>query len=66
MARLTVDEQLERALEMIDELNEKLKKPAEWGNCIRGCEPAYLDKEGFCSPACHVGAPRGKYVTVAA
>lgn len=35
----------------------------EWGNCIRGCPPSYLDREGFCSPACHVGAPRGEFVT---
>lgn len=54
---------------LIQELEDarlELKQPPEWGNCIRGCEPAYLDREGFCSPACHVGAPRGKYVTVAA
>ena len=37
----------------------------EWGNCRRGCPPAYL-VEGFCSPACKMGAPRGEYVTVKA
>lgn len=35
-----------------------------WGNCKRGCPPAYLVR-GFCSPACEKGAPRGEYVTVA-
>lgn len=35
-----------------------------WGNCLRGCPPAYLDKEGFCSPACKLGFPRGEYVTL--
>lgn len=34
-----------------------------WGNCRRGCPPAYLDNKGFCSPACHMGAPRGEFVT---
>lgn len=35
----------------------------EWGNCARGCPPAYL-VGGFCSPACALGAPRGEFVTV--
>lgn len=37
----------------------------EWGNCRRGCPSAYL-VDGFCSPACKLGAPRGEFVTVAA
>jgi hypothetical protein len=35
-----------------------------WGNCRRGCPPSYLDRYGYCSPACHVGAPRGEFVTL--
>jgi hypothetical protein len=65
MARLSVEEQLEAAEEQIDDLNRQLVKPVPWGNCIRGCQPSYLDKQGFCSPACHVGAPRGEFVTLA-
>jgi len=47
------------------QLHDLMFVPAtKWGNCRRGCEPAYLDKDGFCSPACKLGAPRGKFVTV--
>jgi len=42
----------------------ELKQPPEWGHCRRGCAPSYLDRAGFCSPACHLGAPKGKFVTV--
>ena len=40
------------------------KNVCEWGHCRRGCPPSYLDEDGFCSPACHVGAPRGEFVTL--
>jgi hypothetical protein len=46
------------------DLREALDKPPEWGNCRRGCQESYLDPEGFCSPACHLGAPKGKWVTL--
>lgn len=36
-----------------------------WGNCMRGCPPAFLNEAGFCSPACVLGAPRGEFVTEA-
>jgi hypothetical protein len=49
------------------ELNLRMFIPAtKWGNCKRGCPPAYLDEDDFCSPACKMGAPRGQYVTVTA
>ena len=51
-------------IEELEEAREELKQPPEWGNCRRGCSPAYLDREGFCSPACAMGAPRGEFVTV--
>jgi hypothetical protein len=35
-----------------------------WGPCRRGCPPSYLDSEGYCSPACALGAPRGEFVTL--
>jgi len=41
------------------------KRPPEWGNCRRGCEPSYLDTEGFCSPSCAMGGQRGEYYSVA-
>lgn len=44
----------------------KFVPATKWGGCRRGCSDAYLDQDGFCSPACHVGAPKGKFVTVAA
>lgn len=53
---------------LIDELEEarmELKQPPEWGNCRRGCPPAFLDRDGYCSPACALGAPRGEFVTLA-
>jgi hypothetical protein len=39
-------------------------RPPVWGNCRRGCPPSYLDQDGYCSPACHLGAPRGEFVTI--
>jgi len=51
-------------IDELEEAREELKQPPEWGNCKRGCPPAYLDREGFCSPACKLGAPRGEFVTV--
>lgn len=66
MSRLTVDERLDIALNELEEARVELKLPPEWGNCRRGCAPSYLDKAGYCSPACHRGAPKGKFVTVAA
>jgi hypothetical protein len=41
----------------------ELASAARWGNCRRGCPPSYVDGAGYCSPACHVGAPRGEFVT---
>jgi hypothetical protein len=62
----TMIEKLERENHRLrQELHSRIYTPAtEWGNCRRGCPPAYLDKGGFCSPACALGAPRGKFVTV--
>lgn len=60
-----LEESLKFTTQELEDARKELKQPPEWGNCIRGCEAAYLDRQGFCSPACHVGAPRGKYVTVA-
>lgn len=48
--------------EQYDNAQRKFGRPP-WGNCLRGCPPSYLDREGFCSPACKLGAPRGEYVT---
>lgn len=33
-----------------------------WGNCRRGCSPSYLNKNGYCSPNCERGWPRGEFV----
>jgi len=44
-------------------LDKKFIPATTWGNCKRGCAPAYLDKDGFCSPACAMGAPKGEFVT---
>ena len=67
---------IEEALDEIDRLNDRLDTALneleearlaspEWGNCKRGCAPAYLDENGFCSPACAMGAPKGEFVTYA-
>ncbi len=64
MPELTVDERLELALRELEDARWELKQPPEWGNCKRGCPPSYLDQEGFCSPACARGAPKGEFVTV--
>lgn len=58
-----LEERLGTTLRELDDANLLLQQPPEWGNCRRGCSPAYLDREGFCSPACHWGAPKGRYVT---
>jgi hypothetical protein len=47
-----------------DLATEQSRQP-EWGICRRGCPPAFLNQDGFCSPACVLGAPRGKFVTEA-
>jgi hypothetical protein len=69
----TLSEQIENLKESLEtttgELEDarlELKEPPEWGNCRRGCPASYLDRDGFCSPACVVGAPRGQYVTAVA
>lgn len=56
--------QLENTRDELQEAREALALPPAWGDCRRGCPPAFLDREGFCSPACVLGAPRGQYVTV--
>lgn len=56
-------ERLETTLQELEDARLALARPPEWGNCRRGCTPAYLDRAGFCSPACHWGAPKGRYVT---
>jgi len=55
--------ELEEELEEIDE-GEKIDPDPEWGNCRRGCPPAFINSRGFCSPACAMGAPRGEFVTL--
>jgi hypothetical protein len=58
-----LEDELLAAEERIEELKAELAQPPKWGNCRRGCPESYLDREGFCSPACKLGAPRGKWVT---
>lgn len=31
------------------------QREPEWGNCRRGCPPAYLNNNGYCSMACELG-----------
>lgn len=57
-------EELHEVKEARDSLQAQLAGGPEWGNCRRGCPPSYLDQEGFCSPACRLGFPRGEYVTL--
>ena len=65
-----LERELDKAEDHIEalqtDLREALDKPPEWGNCKRGCQESYLDPEGFCSPACHLGAPKGRWVTLGA
>lgn len=64
---LSADAAAEKDSDKINELEEKLEERRagpEWGNCKRGCPPSYLDRDGYCSPACKLGFPRGEYVTV--
>lgn len=58
------DESLETTRQELEDARLEAAKPPEWGNCKRGCPPAYIDSEGFCSPACKLGAPRGEFVTL--
>lgn len=58
-----LEERLETTLKELEDANNLLTLPPDWGNCRRGCPPSYLDRQGFCSPACHWGAPKGRYVT---
>lgn len=60
----SLEEQVTDLEDANERIQERYARP-EWGNCCRGCPPSYLDREGFCSPACHVGAPRGEFVTLA-
>lgn len=58
-----------RLQDKIDELEDLVlemreKKPI-WGSCRAGCADSYLDPEGYCSPACHYGAPRGLHPVMA-
>lgn len=67
MDDVTTIEELEVRIEDLEaelKVAEHAAKHPSWGDCKRGCLPSYLDREGFCSPACHVGAPRGQYVTL--
>lgn len=68
----TWESEIERAEEVssttmheLEDARLELSKGPSWGNCRCGCPPSYLDRDGFCSPACHLGAPRGRYVTLA-
>lgn len=38
--------------------DEALAREPEYGNCIRGCLPSYLNNNGFCSPNCELGYSR--------
>jgi hypothetical protein len=60
------EESLETTTNELEDARLALAEPPEWGNCRRGCAPAYLDRAGFCSPACKLGAPRGEFVTIIA
>lgn len=40
------------------ELEDERGKCLDYGNCKRGCPPAYLNENGFCSPNCEMGQPR--------
>ena len=59
------DESIETTTNELEDARQELTLAPAWGNCRRGCPESYLDKDGFCSPACAMGAPRGKFVTVA-
>lgn len=60
-----LSDKLHEAEEESEDLKEQMAEASpEWGNCKRGCPPSYLDHEGFCSPACSLGHPRGEYVTL--
>lgn len=63
MSALTTEQRLKVALHELDEARNQLRRHPQWGNCKRGCAPAYL-LDGFCSPACAMGAPRGEFVTL--
>jgi len=56
-----LQDKLETTTAELDEANRLLAKPPEWGNCRRGCPPAYLDRDRYCSPACKLGQPRGEF-----
>lgn len=59
-------EELERENKRLrQELHEAMFVPAtSWGNCKRGCPPAYLDDDGFCSPSCAKGGKRGQFYSL--
>lgn len=56
-------ESLETTTQELEDARTEAAAPPEWGGCRRGCPPSYLNPEGYCSPACVLGAPRGEYVT---
>jgi len=58
------DESIETTTAELEEARFEMEALPEWGNCKRGCPPSYIDREGFCSPACKLGAPRGEFVTL--
>lgn len=59
-----LDEEIDDKDKEIEGFKEQLSKPPEWGNCRRGCPPAYLDAERFCSPGCKAGGARGQFYSV--
>ena len=62
MSNVDLKRRLALALKELDEARNLLNRHPQWGNCKRGCPPAYL-LNGFCSPACELGMPRGEFVT---
>lgn len=61
---IKLEEQVTELEGQVEAVRERCASP-EWGNCRRGCPPAFINSRGFCSPACAMGAPRGEFVTVA-
>lgn len=58
-----LEDSIETTTQELEDERQLAASPPEWGGCRRGCPDAYLDRDGYCSPACVLGAPRGRYVT---